>query len=471
MRIIVAAPAKRRPEREYVLSVLLGEFLGIDYRVKYHDGSEVQLSLEGLEIDRRLTLPDTLFSSPDVNWLGADSLPTLPLTEWEVKADLPEVGILRPSVPIIYGCPLPSKQTWFQQSEEGISLGLDVFGSAFFMLTRYEEVASPVRDEHGRFPSTASLAYKGGFLDRPIVNEYLEVLWTCLKRVFPSLKRKARDARIIVSHDVDWPLTPSGSLATVLKNTLGDIVRRRNPHVASGRLRGYFGRRVGDFSKDPYNTFDELMTLSESYGLKSAFFFITDQTAGPIDGEYELQDPFISDLMKQIHVRGHEIGLHPSYNSFKLPGQIAREHERLRAATEDLGISQPLWGGRQHYLRWEAPSTWQAWQDAGLHYDSTVGYADRPGFRAGTCYEYPVFNVKTREALDLIERPLVVMEGSLVGERYMNLDYPAALAHAVELRTRCMHFDGDFTLLWHNSHLLTPDDWNTYKELLQAPSH
>src|SRR5690625_3232914 len=377
--ISITVPSTRSPEREYILSVIFGDFLGLEYRVQYHTVPEIHITTDNPGGDALLALPDTFFSSVDKAWLAPETLPTMPLAEWKVQGDLPEASVLDSILPIIYGCPLSGDGTWFEQSNTSISLGLDVFGSAFFMLTRYEETAKPVLDEHERFPATASLAYKSGFLDRPIINEYLEVLWACIKRLWPSMQRRRRLPKTLVSHDVDWPLTPSGSAPTLLKNTVGDIVWRRSPRTAYKRLRGYMGKTHGDFSHDPYNTFDELMTLSEDRGLKSAFYFIADHTAGPIDGKYELQDAFIVDLMKEIHMRGHEIGLHPSYYSYRNPGQIAREHERLREATDRLGISQPAWGGRQHYLRWEAPTTWQAWHDAGLDYDSTVGFADHAG--------------------------------------------------------------------------------------------
>ena len=31
-----------------------------------------------------------------------------------------------------------------------------------------------------------------------------------------------------------------------------------------------------------------------------------------------------------------------------------------------------------HYLRWENTTTLQAWDEAGMNYDSTLGYADQP---------------------------------------------------------------------------------------------
>lgn len=44
--------------------------------------------------------------------------------------------------------------------------------------------------DHDRFPATASLAYRAGFLDRPQIDEYLEILWAAMRRLWPGLQRK-----------------------------------------------------------------------------------------------------------------------------------------------------------------------------------------------------------------------------------------------------------------------------------------
>ena len=73
-----------------------------------------------------------------------------------------------------------------------------------------------------------------------------------------------------------------------------------------------------------------------------------------------------------------------------------KEFERLISVAEEEGICQDVWGGRQHYLRWEAPTTWRAWEEAGLDYDSTLTFADHAGFRCGVCFEYPVYDILLR---------------------------------------------------------------------------
>src|SRR5205823_4239631 len=78
-------------------------------------------------------------------------------------------------------------------------------GGAFFLLTRYEEEVLTERDEHGRFPAALSLAARERFLDRPLVNEYAELLWRELRLLWPRLDRRRREFRLLPSHDVDVP--------------------------------------------------------------------------------------------------------------------------------------------------------------------------------------------------------------------------------------------------------------------------
>ena len=172
--------------------------------------------------------------------------------------------------------------------------------------------------------------------------------------------------------------------------------------------------------------------------------------------------------MCRIHARGHEIGLHPSYGSYQKPEVIRAEAGRLRRIAREEGIEQPEWGGRMHYLRWEQPTTLRAWADAGMTYDSTLGYADRPGFRCGTCFEYPAFDPVAGQALPLGVRPLVAMECTVMAPRYMGLGAAdAALAKFVQLKNACQAVGGCFTLLWHNSQLDSAAERALYEAVLQ----
>ncbi len=451
----VHIPESYAPERAYVIDVLLGEFLGLSYELY-----PAALLNETVIADDRshLSVSDIFFQSPADQWLKPALLPKLPLDTWTNSS----LGLT--NLPVLYGHKLGNGD-YFSASENGATLGLDLFGSVFFLLTRYEEIVSTQRDSHDRFPSLASMAAQANFLMRPLVNEYLEVLWAALTRVFPRLERKSHEFRLVLSHDVDQPFGGAGrSAMRVARSVAGDLRKGRPLPVALERVSTWL---TGDFDGDPCNTFDYLMRESEKRGLVSAFYFICGHSGGAVDGDYELAHPRIQSLMQTIHERGHEIGLHPSYNTFRNAERLRSEYTQLRDTCSALGIAQKAWGGRQHYLRWQNPITWQLWNDAGLAYDSSLTFSDSIGFRAGVCYEYPVYNLETRTKLALRERPLLVMEASLWD--YMAIsetDVDTAAERIMPLLQACKRYGGDFTLLWYNHNFRFDAQKRLYEQLL-----
>jgi hypothetical protein len=113
------------------------------------------------------------------------------------------------------------------------------------------------------------------------------------------------------------------------------------------------------------------------------------------------------------------------------------------------------------------PITWRYWADNGLKYDSTLGFADHAGFRCGTCYEYPVYDLENRRVLPLRERPLIAMDASVIDERYMGLGpTEAAVDYLLELKRHCQRFDGDYVLLWHNQRFTDPREREIYRTVI-----
>jgi hypothetical protein len=358
-------------------------------------------------------------------------------------------------LPVLFGGPP------FLRIEDGeVDVGLDVLGGVFFLLTRYEELATGRRDDRDRFPLSASLALREGFVDRPLANEYVEMLWRAISRVWPRLERRRRHFQQRPTHDVDFLRCRQTSLRSTLDRAVRDAAFRREPRLALTRLTSFVRRGA----RDPFDTFDFLMDASERRGLRSTFYVIAGHSGGAIDGDYELEDPFVRGLLRRIHRRGHELGLHGSYNTFRDPEATRGELERLRRVASEEGAEQETWGGRQHFLRWENPTTWRGYETAGLGHDSTMAFAERAGFRAGTCFEYPVFDLEAGRVLELRERPLIAMDASLV--RYAKLDDDEVVAEVARLRDRCRRFDGEFVLLWHNDWLYSKRGRRLYERVL-----
>lgn len=454
--LLVEVPAgPYEAERHHALAVVLGTFLGVAFRVVAGRGPEVRLSLVGRPDGPALRLPDGLFATPRARWLTPASLPARPLGWAHVPAELVDrLGARR--LPILFGD--PGGPAW-ARSGDGWRLAIDVFGSAFFMLTRYEEAVLPDRDAHGRFPAAASVAGGEGLLGRPIVDEYVVLLRAAMDRLWPGLARPAEGYRPVLTHDVDHPFMPRSTASQAARAAAADVLTRRDPALAWRRLGGWLGGPT-----DPYDTFGFMMDRAERHGLSSAFYFIPENAVPGLDGDYALDDPRVLRLIGAIRARGHEIGFHPSYGAANDPARVAREFAALRRAAGRAGVRQDRWGGRHHFLRGDAGATWRSWADAGLAYDSSIGYAEAVGFRSGTCHPHPTFDLARREPLALLERPLIAMETTLLVHH--RLAPAEALAELVRASEACRRVGGEFMLVWHNSHLITRSQRRLFDDML-----
>ena len=315
--------------------------------------------------------------------------------------------------------------------------------------------------------ATASHAFQHGYLERPIVDEWIGILRQVISRLWPRLLLVQSQFQVVVSHDVDTPSAYAfGRKRSLARRMAGDLLKRRDLAKAVSAPWIRLKSKQHLQPRDPFNTFDWLTDTSEAAGIRSSFYFICGRTNPSLDAQYEPEHPAIRHLMRRIHERGHEIGLHPSYDTCAHPERIAREGQRLQRICKEEGIEQSQWGGRMHFLRWQWPTTAHGWELAGFHYDSTLSYADRPGFRCGTCHSYPMFDPAAQRPLRLIQRPLIAMECSVIAHPYLGLGYgPAALALFQRLKQRCKMVQGTFTLLWHNCNL-DQSGQNMYKLLL-----
>lgn len=416
-----------------------------------------RLSLDGRDGVIRLDGDPATFAHADSD---------LPCMSWDAAAEgwnpvlgkpLPAPGAASLPVPLI------------KKMADGYVLHYDVLGLVYWVLTRQEEVGRTDLDEHGRFAATSSHAFKHGYLERPVVDEWLDILGQVIVRAWPGVKLKHHEFSVKVSHDVDqaarYGFRPWKG---VLRGMAGDALKHPD-------LRGLAGPWIRLKSRkrlhplDAFNTFGWLMDVSERRSLQSAFYFICERRGTRYDCDYDLNHPTMQYLLQEIHGRGHEIGLHASYNSYRDPERIAHEGQRLRTVCTSLGIGQQVWGGRMHWLQWSQPVTLRAWSDAGMAYDSTMTYAEAPGFRCGSCFEYQAYDPVAQEALPIKVRPLIVMEGSVIETYGLGLGVgSAARERILRLKNVCRQVGGCFTLLWHNSSLTTRKWRRLYIDVLDG---
>jgi hypothetical protein len=455
--ITINIPDNFVPERTYIINVLFNDFLGLEFKVSIKEGIQCYEII--LENSNTLVFKDRFFLNfrDGIDYLVEQAVPckTMLLT----NQFAPEKNI-----PVIFGSGEISVE------KNRIVCGIDIFASSFFMLTRWEEYANKSRDSHNRFPASESLAYKEGFLNRAVVNEYVEMVWNMLIYLKCGQMRKERKFKTILTHDVDAPfLYATKSLPAALKQMGGDLLKRKDPRLAFNNFSSWSSVIHGGIDKDPFNTFDYIMDVSERSGLNSCFLFITDCSYPSHDGDGAFGHRLVRRLIGDMHSRGHEIGLHASYGSFDQPAQTKKEIDLLKTICGEEGIDQQCWTSRQHFLRWDTPTTFDNLELAHLDFDSTLSYADVAGFRCGVCYEYPVFNILKRQKLNLRERPLLVMECTVIDERYMNLGAgEKAFSFIKSIKDTCRKYSGDFVVLWHNTRFIDKEERSLYNLVLRA---
>lgn len=412
--IKITIPNNNTNERKYILDIIFDEFLGLDFEaIADNDCKDWIVQLEN---KKTLTIKDTFFSKypKDLEYLKLENIP--------------------------------------QKIE-----GLDIFSATFFMLTRWEEYVNKTRDKHDRFPATESLAYKQHFLDRPIVNEYLEMLKKMFLELDNNLKFKTHEYKLILTHDVDVPLKYT-SLKSGLREIVTDVIKRKNIKLSMKNMLQKIKVTFG-LEKDPFDTFDYLMDVSEKVGVKSYFFFMG-KGLTKFDNKYDSSDKFTKDLINKIKKRGHYIGMHPTYNAYNDKKQFTKEKQEL-----EKNLDTNITFGREHFLRFEVPTTWQIWEDHGMNWDSTLSFADKEGFRCGVCYPYSVFDILTRKKLKLKEKPLIVMEGSFA--TYQSDIKPIEMENKIKsLIEEVKKYNGEFVFLWHNSSFNTPQ-WKKYQDIYE----
>jgi len=424
----------------YTLSHLLKVALPTPEATRFTLTRDGQIVSANINEQVKMTFPLLSDEETDLLLQGKADVKHLPCADG--KADVP---VFQPS-----SCKLA--QPIVNENGE-LEIPYDLITPSFLLLSRKEEDNLP-RDAHGRFRYQDSLAKHYDFIHFPLVDEYAMLLrkWI-MEFLKPELDIIPHQHQFIPTHDIDL-LYRFQSPWQAFKSIAGrDLLLEHNWKATVQSVREYRQWR-SDSRQDPYITaIMELLRESEERHLSSVFFFKA-QHSGEPDSTYDIQDPNVRYCIERIQEAGLKVGLHGSYRSYDNTELFAVEKARLEKIA-----GAPVAHNRQHYLRF-GPNTLDVWQKAGITDDYTLGFAEQPGFRCGTCHPYPLYDLANDCPTNIIEHPLIVMDGSLFD--YLRLNIPDSNILIERLRQRCEAVEGDFVILWHN-HLLS----RSYRELFE----
>ena len=277
-----------------------------------------------------------------------------------------------------------------------------------------------------------------------------------------------------LTHDVDhpsirrhkWDHTTLGFLYRAIVSSFTKFLRGRIP------VRALFANWWAAFklpfvqlglAEDFWEEFDNRYSAIEE-GRRSTYFVIPfeDRPGKKLDGlapafraaRYGAKD--IAGKIKKLTGEGCEIGLH-GIDAWLDSSSAKEELDEIRCLT---GLTVP--GVRMHWLYYSQQSPLMI-EEGGAAYDSTVGYNEAVGYRAGTTQVYRPLN-----AARLLELPLHVMDTALFYPAHLNLSSREAETVLRQMTGNAVQFGGCLTINWHDRSIAPERLWDTcYRDLLE----
>jgi hypothetical protein len=319
----------------------------------------------------------------------------------------------------------------------------DVVSAAFYLLSGWQEFYSNERDQHGRFPYSASVQQRYGFVTVPVVNYYFEALRAAVEHVGGQPLRPRRWAggrawAAFITHDIDnlYSAWKAPAKAALQRRDWLDFARRYWRHLTQ---------------KDAWDNLAEVQQTVAEYGAKSTFFFLPDHRKaanGTPNADYKINQPRLVKQIRALYESGAEIAVHGSLNSDST--SLVLQAGSVQEIVGLLSDSRAFFGNRFHYLQWSPSVTPLIVDSVPVHYDSTLGFAEHYGFRNSYCRPFYPYNFVHGGYCRFLEIPLNVMDATLHHPKYLQLAPEEILSALTPMFQEIERFGGVCTVLWHN---------------------
>ncbi|MCB8820156.1 polysaccharide deacetylase family protein [Microvirga rosea] len=346
------------------------------------------------------------------------------------------------------------------------------------LFLRCEEWEIDSRDQWGNFEHGLADNTRRRTLWIPEVDEWVNSIRATLppKVQTEPLWPNGHKFALCLSHDVDAISTQYSALQ------LHRLKRREllAKSVLTGADRSFLAAFESESSRleslrpserpsSAVESMDRSIQIEKDFGIKGSYFFPIwpPKVDSPYDCLYTADDQYTylgrvmtaRDIMLELAAEGFDVGLHGGYHTALSLENFLHEKHLIE---DETGLS--ITTTRQHWLHWDARVTPRIQFQAGITADSTLGYNRNIGFRAGTSKPYFFYDVGTDEQLDLVELPMVLMDGSVFSTMALELDLPRAKQIAFDLIDRIIETGGCASLLFHPENLANPATYSLYRE-------
>jgi hypothetical protein len=344
-----------------------------------------------------------------------------------------------------------NQKVFFPVEESAIPF--DPFAASFYLVTRYEEYLPHHKDHYYRFRPEESAAWKGSFLERPVVNIWAEELKNILRERFPDLNFPSKSFRFIPTIDID------NAYAFKYKGFLRNTFRLMTDLLSLEFRRSLTRVKVlSGMQKDPYDSYHKIQKINEKYNLKTIFFFLIGDP-GKHDRNFSHTNTHFRLLIRSVQSFS-QIGIHPSYGSNKNTGQVLVEKQRLEEITNET-----ITRSRQHYIKLTFPDTYRNLISAGITEDYSMGYPSVCGFRASCCTPFYFYDLEKEETTGLKVHSFVFMDTTL--KVYLKKRSTEVIPFVSPFIQQIKKTGGELIYIFHNESIGTGKMWKNWESMYE----
>lgn len=332
----------------------------------------------------------------------------------------------------------------------------DILAASFFLLSRYEEYLPHTKDTYGRYAHENSLAYKVGFLNKPLINYWLIEFKKSLQLKFTSQTPDSfwdhhSPFTFLPTYDIDeaysykykqWWRSAGAAIRDILSGKWNRFRERRR--VLNGEM------------PDPFDSYTWVNDLHRPYNVQPRYFFLVAEKTKKYDRNILPSEAALQTLIRD-HAEKYDLGIHPSWQSGDDQSLVKKEIQTLEKISK-----QKITASRQHFIRFTLPQTYWQLIGAGIKEDFSMGYGSINGFRASVASPFYWYDLEKEEQTYLLLYPFCYMEANSFFEQKQTPQQ--ALEEMLQYYQTVKSVNGTLITIWHNTFLGTDELYKGWRD-------
>lgn len=414
--ILIFVP-KITPRIEYIFSWIFVEILG--FQIQFTDNIEAfHINSTSLKIEYNYTRSSDAIFFPCHQILFENDIHNQEIEQIEIENF---TALFRP-------------QEFYE------SYNYDLFASAFYLISRYEEYLPCIKDIHDRYLPEQSIAFRFQFLEYAMVNRYIYAIQKQISAYYSHFTPKKIQAQSLFTIDIDHAFYAKNvSLEKFLKRNILNLFQSEE--------------------KDKYDTYDYIYQKLHEAKLAHKTFMLCPEKPDKNDHFNKREDKSFLELLKLLNYKT-DLNIHPSYNSINHKNLIEEEKKWL-----EHKIDKKIESCRFHFLRFDTEISYATiLLKNGIKEDFSMAYGNYSGFRTSTSLPFYFFDLQKNKKTGLKVFTSCFMDSTY--EYYstdINSKYEYAKEKCKSLQQEINEFGGIFIPIFHND-LLAKNKWKALFE-------